>query len=174
MKRFKDYEVLVEEHAYSSVQVKMPICIGIQMMELAASIPDEDLAEDGRDMRPHITIKYGLHSTNPDIIKNLELPERITVILGKTSLFRTEDADVLKIDVDSDDLVRLNKLITDKTENTTTYSEYNAHATIAYLKPGKGEPYVGDDRFDGITWTFNNIEFSSKDDDEYISISLRN
>ena len=170
MLSFKTY--LLEEYEFSSVQVVLPICIADKINEFSGAIPDEEIAEDGRELHPHITIKYGLHSHCPKQVMALELPESITITLGKTSIFENDTGDVLKVDIISDDLHKLNALIAKKLKVTDTYPDYIPHATIAYLKPGNGKKYAGDDRFEGLTWTFAKIEFSGSDD-KLTQIDLR-
>jgi 2'-5' RNA ligase len=55
--------------------------------------------------------------------------------------FETPDYDVVKFDVKSKDLVKLNKLLTDSFEFTTDYPDYHPHMTIAYVKKGTGKKY---------------------------------
>lgn len=162
MKQFKSF--VVEEYEFSSTHVKLPTCISFIMSEFIKKIPKDELAENGIETKPHITIKYGIHSTNPKSVTSLELPCKITVTLGKTSIFQLPNSDVLKIDVKSDDLHKLNALISSNVKTTDTFPEYVPHATLAYLKPGFGEKYVGDTTFEGLTWTFSKIEFSGSDD----------
>lgn len=173
MKTYKQF--INESYSYSSVQVKMPTGIGARMVNFGSEIPDDELAVDGRDERPHITIKYGLTSPSVDALDSIkeQFPEKITATMGKTSLFTSDNNDVLKVDIDSPDLVALNKLIVDNTDNVNTHPEYHAHSTIAYIKSGNGSKYAGDDRFDGEKVSFSVIEFSSKDNDKYIKIPLR-
>ena len=78
---------------------------------------------------------------------------------------------MLKIYIVSPELTRLNKIITNNTENTTTFPNYEPHCTIAYMKKGTGSKYTGDE-FKGISVEFNSIEFSSKDNNEYVAIHL--
>jgi len=169
MKSYKTF--LNENYDYSSVQVKMPEDVSELMRAYGREIPDIELAPDGRDLRPHITIKYGIHSSTPDVLDSVVLPNKITAVMRKSSLFEN-DKDVLKIDIESDDLRRLNAEIVSKIKTTETQNEYHPHATIAYLKKGEGKKYAGDDRFDGMEIEFTSIEFSSKDDNKYIKIDL--
>lgn len=162
MLSFKNF--LNEEYEFSSTQLNFTGKVASMITDFANSIPDDDLAEDGRETTPHITIKYGIHAKCCKEIEALELPESITVILGKTSLFENDSGDVLKIDVESSGLVDLNKLIANSVKVTDTFPDYHPHATIAYLKPGMGKKYEGDDTFNGITATFKCIYFSSSDD----------
>lgn len=169
MKDFKQF--MNENYDFSSVQVKMPDEISKMILDFGAEIPDNELASDGRDDRPHITVKYGLHSGSVDALDGIILPDKITAVMGKTSLFEN-DEDVLKVDIISPDLADLNAAITNGTKTTQTQNAYHSHVTIAYLLKGEGKKYAGDDRFEGMEIEFNNIEFSSKDDNKYIRINI--
>jgi 2'-5' RNA ligase len=151
-------------HDYSSTQVNITGRPAQIMRKLAAKIPDSELAEDGRESEFHITCRWGLHFQTPS--KKLRSaiasfgPIRVT--LGKTSLFSNDDADVLKVDVDSPDLHRLYNLIGRTLPVHTTFPKYIPHATIAYLKSGKGTKYAGSDALSGINLTFDHVSFSGK------------
>jgi 2'-5' RNA ligase len=163
---------LFESYNFSSVQVRLDDETSKQVLDFADSIPDELIGPDGRETRPHITIKYGLHTDDVEKVKALPLPKKITAVMGKTSLFSNADADVLKIEINSPDLVNLNKIIRENLENTDTFPDYIPHATIAYLKPAHGKAYVNDSRFEGKKLVFDFIEFSPKGNNIYIPIPL--
>ncbi len=156
-------------HKFSSTQINLrDVGRGVsfvpKLTELAASIPDEDLASDGREEDFHITIKYGLHTNKAeDVRKVVEGFGLIEYRLGKVSLFQSEEHDVVKIDVVSDDLHRLNKLISSSLECTDTHPTYKPHVTIAYVKPGLGEKYAGMFDFAGSQNGCQHMEFSDLD-----------
>jgi 2'-5' RNA ligase len=117
--------------------------------KLLNKIDDEDLSQDdgqtkGKELDPHVTIIYGIHADVPDedveaIIDNMTTPD---IELKKVSTFETNELfDVLKFDIESEDLKKYNKMLCDL-PHTTLYPDYHAHATIAYLKKGKGKKYV--------------------------------
>jgi N12 class adenine-specific DNA methylase/2'-5' RNA ligase len=151
------------KHEYSSTQVNLPPATAQAIQQLGARIPDEHLAEDGRETEPHITVKYGLHGDNVEGVRRALADEPpITATLGKTSLFQNDDADVLKADVESPDLHRLNKKIADAVPHTDTHPDYVPHATIAYLKPGAGKQYAGDAALEGHRVTIDHVTFSDR------------
>lgn len=134
-----------------------------------------EYAKDGiHGIEPHVTVKYGLHTNNhEDVVPILKGEKPIEVELGKTSVFKgsekkipgTEDPvpyDVVTVKVKSDDLERLNKKLTDGSENTTTFP-YSPHVTLAYVKPGEGEKYAGRTDFEGQKYTFDGVTFSPAD-----------
>lgn len=123
-----------EERKFSSTQLDLPPETASAIKAVGAKIPDTDLAGDGRETAPHVTVKYGLHGSNPEAVRALLKDQPpITVTLGKTSVFPASEsgnADVVKADVDSPALHALNKTIADALPNTDTHPEYVPHATI--------------------------------------------
>lgn len=91
----------------------------------------------------HATLLYGIHEGIPvesvkEIINQYEFEP---CIIHNVSLFENTKNDVLKFDVQStnfsvihDDLKQL--------PNSEKFPDYNAHITIAYLKPGTGQKYL--------------------------------
>jgi 2'-5' RNA ligase len=164
-----------EPHEFASTQVNLPPALADQVRELAARIPDEHLAEDGREEQPHITVKFGLHDNDPAAVaRALEGEGPLTLRLGKTSIFPNGESgtgDVVKVDIDSPDLHRLNEKIA-ALPHTDTHPTYVPHATLAYVKPGLGERYAGDASLEGQTATIDRIVFTGKHR-EQIEIPLR-
>jgi 2'-5' RNA ligase len=152
---------------FSSTQVNLPPQVGELQKKAAAAIPESELAADGRETKPHITVKYGLHTENADAVANIlanEPPIRATI--GKVSIFPAKegtDYDVVKMDVDSPDLHRLNAKIAAETKVTDTHPEYKPHVTLAYVKPGEGAKYAGQSNaLSGKEITLNKVLFSGR------------
>ena len=153
-----------EVHEYSSTQFNMPREIADAVVKFGKDIPEDVIGEEGRESESHVTAFYGLKSASPEETREaINGTEPISVKLGKTSLFENEDADVLKIDVDSPELEAINKKLK-KLPNGNEHPKFEAHVTIAYLKPGKGKPYAGTDvpNVTGKTVTLDTLIFSSK------------
>lgn len=147
-------------HKFSNTQLMLPDDVAAQVKVFALSIPDGLIGPDGRQDDVHITSKYGIHSNDAGVIRQLvETFGPVKATLGKTSLFKNEDADVLKIDCKGKDLFKLNALLSDNLECTDKHPEYMPHCTIAYLLPGQGDAYAGDDRFDGIEVELTSLVF---------------
>jgi hypothetical protein len=107
-------------------------------------IEEDDLSGDGIEKDPHVTLLYGLHSEEIKDIDVIDICQSIKIgpmDLHNISLFENKDFDVLKFDVRSNFLRKINEKLSDL-PHTTDYPDYHAHATIAYLKPGKGKKYV--------------------------------
>jgi 2'-5' RNA ligase len=154
---------------FSSTQVALPQQYAKPFKSATEGIAEQDLTDKGRETEPHITVKYGLHAEEePDDFRDKIIRGEAPLIatIGKTSIFKTPDADVVKLDVESPDLARMNAKIAAAYEHTDTHQTYEPHVTIAYVKPGEGEKYVGKS-VPGLTGkqvTFDRLEFSGKDD----------
>jgi hypothetical protein len=128
------------------------------------NIPEKILTGDGYEQDIHVTLLYGLHGHDPIEIRQIIWDfGPIEATLGKISLFENGKEDVVKIEVESPSLVELNKIISDKFENTKTHSEYIPHTTLAYIKPGLGMRYIGDDTFAGRKVLLTEVVYSGND-----------
>ena len=151
-------------HEFSSTQVQVtgrPLEV-IRKMQKA--IQPADIGPEGLETDSHITAKYGLHFQTPTVRLRQALRSfgPVHAVLGQTSLFENDDADVLKVNVDSPDLRRLNRLISNMMPTKDTHPNYIPHLTIAYLKPGRGKKYEKDKALAGTELTFNSLVFSGK------------
>ncbi len=114
--------------------------------QLARKICPCDLytEDDGHGFEhdPHVTVLYGIHSSNSDVIfSDIDL-KPITLKFSNISLFENEKFDVLKFDITSKALHGLNQRVCDAVEYTNKFPDYHPHATICYLKAGTGKDYV--------------------------------
>lgn len=113
------------------------------MIEVDDLYTEEGDDSYGREKDPHVTILYGLH----DDIKDEEIEVDIKAIkepkiaFKNISSFNNDKFDVLKFDVESKDLTKLNKTFTEY-PHTNKFPDYHPHCTIAYLKVGKAAKYI--------------------------------
>lgn len=165
-------ETAETENEFSSTQVNLPKTESEKVLSVGRNlIKDEDIhPEEGREDKPHITVKFGLHTNeSAEVKKILANGKPFEVTLGKTSIFPAKegaDYDVVKVDAFSPELHRLNKLIADNTETTDTHPTFQPHVTLAYVKAGEGEKYVGDSSLEGTKLTFNSVAFSDKNSNQ--------
>jgi 2'-5' RNA ligase len=111
---------------------------------------DEDLFDNeekeyGREIEPHVTVLYGLlddEIEEDEVVTLLSMIQCPTVKCTEISIFENKEYDVLKWDVESDELNILNKVFTCMFPYESNYPDYHAHSTIAYLKSGKGKKYT--------------------------------
>lgn len=111
-----------------------------------ADVYDNEAGEFGLEHEPHITILFGL---KPDV-PSTSFEKLTKVYAGPISFkitgiscFEKPEYDVLKFDVESDQLRTLNKFAK-RFPHDEMYPDYNPHMTIGYLKPGAGYKYVRD------------------------------
>lgn len=165
----KFYQLLCEGSAPRSYSCLMLDCSSLfeHMAELHDQIDPADVYDDepghGIEKEVHCTCLYGIHTQSLKDIRDLINLPVINYIIGKVSLFKNDKYDVLKFDIDSKDLHRLNKELCDKLEFTNNYKDYKPHITIAYLKVGTGEKYLKNSSdLVGKKFTSNKYIFSDK------------
>lgn len=155
---------LQQKYKFGSTQVQLPPDVAERLFALGRAIPDEDIyePEGGRETDAHVTVKYGLTEPNAELLAQVGVKDGpftpllgkfgpITLRLGKTSMFAAQDYDVVVVDVESRDLVALNKAIAAGVPTApATHGEYRPHATVAYVRSGMGEKYVGQDALNGV------------------------
>lgn len=157
-------------YKYSSTQIEIPHEISEKVLAFTLGIPEEKIyinpdPDDhamGRELHPHVTIKYGLETNSPEDVEKAVGSDHkpIKVRLGKLGQFESEEHDVLKIDVVSEDLAKLNALLS-KLPNGDKHPNYKPHLTIAYVKKGQAVEYVGGTEFEGTTFEVDWFYFKS-------------
>lgn len=109
---------------------------------------------------PHVTVLYGLHTENPDEVKETLANEKpFKIKLGLVSKFSAPEFDVLKIDVESTELFDLNKKL--RTLEYTTEHKYKPHVTLSYVEKDSCDNLIGSEAFDGKTFKISKLLFST-------------
>jgi 2'-5' RNA ligase/GNAT superfamily N-acetyltransferase len=131
-----------------------------RVKQLHGEILPSDLAEKGLETDPHITIKFGLHTQNPvDVISRIGDFGQVSITIGSSSIFEADEYDVVKLDVEGESLINLNK-IASSLPHTSTHKDYHPHITIGYVKKGAGKKYVGKlDGLKGAHCSFDEYQF---------------
>jgi len=155
---------LGETYSYASTQVDLPSYLADEVMSWGKeNIPKEDLEGIGLEDEIHATIFYGIKSDDPGQVRKILRHFRpFEIRLGLITHFDTPDNDVLKISVESPVLESMHYLFEHELENDNTFPTFQPHVTIAYLKKGMAKKYIGNDYFRGLTFSVDNIIFSSK------------
>lgn len=104
---------------------------------------EKDDESYGREKQPHITIKYGLVKsyTEEQIKKLLHHVTPFDIQIKGIGIFENEKFDVVKFDVDSPELRKLNEIF-NNLPNHDEHPTYNPHMTLAYVKKGMGSRFV--------------------------------
>jgi 2'-5' RNA ligase len=140
------------------------------ILEFIKKIPNECVYEEvgenyGKEANPHVTVMYGLSPIEENRVKELlnKVPKKIVAELGKISKFSNADApyDVLKIEVKSPHLNKIHEMIRKNFDNNYKWSQYNPHVTLAYVKKGTCNEYVGNKTFEGMKVMFETFMYSN-------------
>jgi 2'-5' RNA ligase len=128
-------------------------------------IPDNILyhekgEEYGRETESHVTIKFGLTNTytEENMGKLISKIKPFVVTLTRISVFNNPKFDVVKFDVESNILKKLNDLFS-KLPNEDEFPVYHPHLTLAYVTPGNGNKF--EKLIKPITLGVNRIKYST-------------
>lgn len=152
-------------HEYCSTQVQLVGETQMRVADAAHAILETDLAGTGRELEPHVTVRWGLHDDDPQAVANLVGkfgPVRLRI--GRADYFPDSGKgyDVIYYTVDSPDLTRLNRIL-GKVPNTQTHKGYKPHVTVAYVQPGKAREYVTRLQPLNLDVTVDGFEFRNRD-----------
>lgn len=156
-------------YPFSSLQFNLPKLATRKIIQWGEqNISDEEVYNDpeqpqyGREYESHVTIIYGIHDDTPKELKRLLNKQKPFFIeFGKISVFDCLNFDVVKIEVESVELRRINKIVQDHLEVTNNNITFRPHVTIAFLKKGSGSRFAGRDDFVSNRILVDRLTFSS-------------
>lgn len=156
-----------DDRQFCSTQVNLTGIAAIRVLWLGHMIRDDDLAHNGREQTPHVTLRYGLHENDPigagRVLHNVG-PIRLR--LGSVKSFDGEatgkNYDALYVDVDSKDMLWINRKL-GKLKHTETF-KYTPHATIACVKKGLGKVYAARMPALDLDWVSDGVVFTTPDE----------
>jgi len=152
------------------------------MLDFIKKIPTECVYEEagkhyGKENNPHVTVMYGLSPVEEGRVKELltKVPKKIVAELGQISKFENADApyDVLKIEVKSPHLNKIHEMIRKNFDNNYQWPQYNPHVTLAYVKKGTCNEYVGNKTFEGMKVMFETFMYSNGDRDQNHAVPMK-
>jgi 2'-5' RNA ligase/GNAT superfamily N-acetyltransferase len=151
----------------ATVQINIPHELAWKMQQAAkAVISKSDLAGDGFEIHPHITVKYGVEEDEDKLLEAIDGQEPFEITLGKTHVFEPSGASdataPVVIEINSSDLKALHEAVGKAIGNRKDDFEYKAHATLAYVKPEASKKYDGLDFLEGVSFTAEEITLSKK------------
>jgi len=162
----------VTQYQYSSVQVSLPQPAADKIFEWGEEhIEDDKIFCDpydpiyGREDEIHITVLYGLHTEQAELVRELLRNEpAFRIRLGAVSIFTNNPKfDVVKIEVISDVLHHLNEKLSYNLASTILYNKYQPHVTIAYVEKKSCDCLQGRLDFNGIVHNVNMLQFCHRD-----------
>lgn len=138
-----------------------------ELKEIQNEICPCDIWDDepghGLETEFHVTALYGIHTDKLKEIRDKIQIEPVKIKFSKLSLFENEKYDVLKFDIVSPDMAKLNKQLCKSIAFTNSYTDYKCHATVAYIQPKKGKLYTSlKSEIIGETYECNTFVFSDK------------
>lgn len=176
MKTFKEF--LLERSGNISKGCSMMYFNFPEMEKIHSKIEKDDIYDDeeggfGLEDDHHITLLYGFDkSVDGDVVnqKVMEMEIPNVIVLHNPSLFKKDEYDVLKFDVkNTDELSKINEMLTGNFPYENEYPVYHAHCTIGYLEVGAGDKYVDifkDSEFEVIP---EELVYSSPDNEKTVT-----
>lgn len=144
--------------------VNFPLADSVEIIKwVDENVPEEFIITPEREI--HITVLYGIKPTIPvsEIQAFVEKLPLVVAKLGKISFFHQPEQDVLKITVDSPQLLEINnrliKYLGAENVEPSKYT-YNPHLTLAYVKPNVLNALEGNDRFNGYVHLLKKMTYS--------------
>ena len=99
----------------------------------------------GLEETPHVTIVYGIHEDEVDPQRMADLIEYymkpITVTVKEIDFFPGKEYDVVKYNIPLTGKIQGLRDIFMQIPNTQTFTDFNPHMTISYVKSGAGKKY---------------------------------
>jgi 2'-5' RNA ligase len=121
--------------------------------------------------KPHVTIKYGLTTENPEEVAAVICEfNPIRIMFGATKMFMADsirNTDVVKIDVFGMSLNKIREQIEKNLETIDVYKTFQPHTTLAYVKKYSAIDYVGDNPVIGKKCVVDHVIFSDKNKKNY-------
>lgn len=154
------------KHDYSCTMAMVPPLHLSLFKTFAKKIDKSDLGEHSIEKESHCTILYGTHTDDikeiKDVLKNTKLTKIKMKLKGLSTFPPGDNGLVLKVDIESEDLNKLNKALKNL-KFTSDFPKYHPHITVAYLKDDVDKKkYLKSDPFKGRTIITTEIMFSSK------------
>lgn len=165
-----------DKHEYGCLMFDFPKDIAKEVQDICKkNIADEILFIDekdkegyGRETTIHATVKWGFNNDETEELKDfLKDTKKFEVKLGEVSLFenKKDGYDVVKVEIISRDLHRINKKVSEAFKITDTHKEYKPHMTLCYVKHGTcPESFLGDFKLTDKKIIIDEFVFSNMDD----------
>jgi hypothetical protein len=134
-----------------------------QLRSLASRISADDLAEEGVEEDPHLTLLYGLHEQPAELpLAAARAFGPAPVVLGPVSVFEKPDCDVVKVEVLGEAPHRLHHALR-SLPHTLSHPDYRPHLTLGYVKKGRGRKYAGRHMLQGRPYVLEDLIYSGAD-----------
>jgi len=161
-------EVNQPRYKNASTQVNLAPEQASKVKNAGMMIPDHELAGNGREEQPHITVKYGVHDQAAETLREkLARTKPFEATLGKIKIFppteNSDGASVVHAEVHAPELDQLHKEVAKHVGNKADDFEFRPHVTLAYVKPEVAHKYEGRSDLAGTKVPINSITVSQRD-----------
>lgn len=127
------------------IMLQVPKQIEASVQTEQDAIDAGHLVEDGFEDEPHVTLLYGVVGmTLDEVITIVRDVPQIDISFGETSYFESEEADVLKIDIESPVLHKQHERLKSALPmRKSDHDGYHPHLTLAYVESGSAQAMSG-------------------------------
>jgi 2'-5' RNA ligase len=152
------------DHKYGCLMAPLDGEALMCVLRAGSNILDQDLADEGREDKPHVTVRFGFEQgvSADDIGRVLANHGPVKLHLGKVGCFENDEHDVLFLEVHSPDLLHLHRK-TSVLPHKASEHDYKPHATIGYVKKGLGKLYAEMIPAADYEATVDELEFKTAD-----------
>jgi 2'-5' RNA ligase len=151
----------------ASTQINITGEAAYRMKQVASKFPKDELAGDGIEDHPHITVKFGVQEDGEALAKVAREFEPFDITFGKLHAFEpsesSDGAAPIVVLIESPELLKLNAAVKAAISNREDDFEYKPHATLAYVRPDVVDKYEGSALFEGMEFRVGAITLSGKD-----------
>jgi 2'-5' RNA ligase/8-oxo-dGTP pyrophosphatase MutT (NUDIX family) len=145
-------------------QINLPPKAAETVLKVGQEIPEAELAGDGRETEPHITLKYGVEEDVIALTQALRDIEPFEVTLGKLHGFEGHSTTPIVALVEKTPEIENLKNAIDKAIGVRPDDfEYTPHVTVAYVTTEAAAKYEGSDALAGLAFTVYAVTLSRKD-----------
>lgn len=157
----------------ATTQVNLPADLAAKVIAWGKqNVSDDQLHDDGgnssgREDDIHCTLLYGITDDALEpIVKAVQSTgvQPFNLRLGLVTAFMDpKEYDVLKIDAEAPEMVRLHYGIRNLIKSVNKFPTYAPHITVAYVKKDVVDSFLGSDAFRGQEFRVDSITFIAKD-----------
>lgn len=150
-----------DDRKLGCVMLEAPPRVCQMVKDIQDQIPPIQLVGDGYESWPHVTLLYGIVGTPiEDVIAMVRKFAPVDATFGRVSTFENPDGSVLKVEVDSPALHKLNAMLKSAFPVEETFPDYRPHLTLAYMDAEAAPSYTGSSPLSGMTTTFTHAVVS--------------
>jgi hypothetical protein len=151
---------------YGAVQFTLSPVDAQRVLDLQKGIEESELAPKGRELTPHVTVRWGFHpEVTPDQVSAITKGTgTVDVTFGDLHAFpENDEGEPLVFLLESEKLVKLHDALA-ALPHTDPHPTFQPHLTIGYFKKGMAQKHAqGENPLKGQTITLRDLQFRSRE-----------